>query len=316
MTRLPNAGHQMLDFLRRGRSAGSQIGVFATSDGVAAAQVARRAQGKPVLERCVFERQSTPDVVGRAFARLANRRAPTVAALDPAGYRLLLVEAPDVPADELRAAVRWRVKDLIDFHIDDAVIDVFEMPAHARGGPTRMMYAVTARAEFVRQQIELVEGGGLSLAVVDIPELALRNVATLLEANDRGTALLYLEERRSTLLLVRQGVLYLARHVETGVATLAEAGELRAEIVASLALEARRSLDYFESHYEQTSIQQLFTSGLESADREQIARELGIAVREIELAQVFETDGSLSPELERLCLPAIGAALRHDPVAL
>ncbi len=47
--------------------------------------------------------------------------------------------------NELRAAVRWRIKDLIDFHIDDAVIDVFEMPAHARGGPNRMMYAVKAR---------------------------------------------------------------------------------------------------------------------------------------------------------------------------
>ena len=74
---------------------------------------------------------------------------------------------------------------------------------------------------------------------------------------------------------MRQGVLYLARHIETGVATLAEAGELRPELVAGLALEVRRSLDYFESHYEQTSIQQLHVSGLEAADREAIARELG-----------------------------------------
>jgi MSHA biogenesis protein MshI len=239
-----------------------------------------------------------------------------VSALDPASYRLLLVDAPDVPPDELRAAVRWRVKDLIDFHIDDAVIDVFEMPPHARGGPTRMMYAVTAKADFVRQQIDSIEAAGLDLAVVDIPELCLRNVASRLEADQRGTAFLYIGERRSTVLLVRQGVLYLARHVETGIATLAEAGELRADLVAGLALEVRRSLDYFESHYEQTSIPQLLVSGLESADREQIARELGIAVREVDLDALVETDDSLSPELARLCLPAIGAALRHDPVVL
>ena len=82
---------------------------------------------------------------------------PTVSVLDPAVYHFSLVEAPDVPADELRAAVRWRIKDLIDFHIDDAVIDVFEMPPHARGGPHRMMYAVTAKAELVKQQIEQLE---------------------------------------------------------------------------------------------------------------------------------------------------------------
>jgi MSHA biogenesis protein MshI len=117
------------------------------------------------------------------------------------------------------------------------------------------------------------------------------------------------------LLLVRQGVLYLTRYIETGVATLADAGELRADIVASLALEVRRSLDYFESHYEQT-IHQLHVSGLEAADRETIARELSIGVREIDLTTLLETDEPLPAELQRLCMPAIGAALRRDPVAL
>jgi len=306
----------MLAFFKRGRAAGSQIGVFVTADGVAAAQVAARGAGKPRLERVIYEKLGANDPFARVLSRLTDRRAPAVSVLDPAGYRLLLVEAPDVPADELRAAVRWRVKDLIDFHIDDAVIDVFEMPRHARGGPHRMMYAVTAKTDLVQREIERIEGAGLKLDVVDIPELSLRNVATLLEADERSAALLYLGERRSTLLLVRQGVLYLARHVETGVATLAEAGEVRPELVAGLALEVRRSLDYFESHYEQTSIPQLHVSGLEEADREQIARELGIAVRDVDLQVLFDMDDALSPELQRLCMPAIGAALRTDPVAL
>jgi len=306
----------MLSLFKRGRGAGSQIGVFVTREGVAAAQLAAVAGGKPRLERCIYEKQGSEDPFVRVLARLPNRRAPAVSVLDPGGYRLTLVEAPDVPADELRAAVRWRVKDLIDFHVDDAVIDVFEMPPHARGGPNRMMYAVTAKADFVKQQIDLIETAGLNLEVIDIPELSLRNIATLLEIEERGTAFLYLGERRSTLLLVRQGVLYLARHVETGVATLAEAGELRPDLVAGLTLEVRRSLDYFESHYEQTSIPQLYTSGLEEADREQIGRELGITVGDIDLKHLIDMDDSLSPELQRLCLPAIGAALRHDPLTL
>jgi MSHA biogenesis protein MshI len=309
-------GSNLLAYFTRRRAVTSQIGVFVTPDGVAAAQVTPRAGGKPRLDRCVYEKDGSDDPFARVVGRLPSRRAPTVSVLDPAGYRLLLVEAPDVPADELRAAVRWRVKDLIDFHIDDAVIDVFEMPPHARGGPQRMMYAVTAKAEAVKREIDRVESAGLKLDVVDIPELSLRNIATLLESDQRGAALLYLSERRSTLLLVRQGVLYLARHMETGVATLAEAGALRADLVAGLALEVRRSLDYFESHYEQTSIQQLHVAGLEPADREAIARELGLTVREVDLTTLFETDGVLSAELQRLALPAIGAALRQDPVAL
>jgi MSHA biogenesis protein MshI len=179
-----------------------------------------------------------------------------------------------------------------------------------------MMYAVTAKAELVKQQIDLIESAGLKLDVIDIPELALRNIATLVESEERGTAFLYLADRRSTLLLVRQGVLYLTRHVETGASTLADAGEMRRDLVAGLALEIRRSLDYFESHYEQTSIPQLFVSGLESVDQAQLAQELSITVREIDLAALFDTTEDLSPQLQRLCLPAVGAALRHDPVTL
>ena len=306
----------MLSLFKRSQAVGSQIGVFVTAEGVAAARVSAGPGRKPRLERCVYEPRDEQDPFGRVASRLAGRRATTVSVLDPSAYHLLLVEAPDVPPEELRAAVRWRIKDLIDFHVDDAVIDVFEMPRHARGGTTRMMYAVTAKAELVKQQIEQIESAGLKLDVIDIPELTLRNVATLLEAEDRGTAFLYLADRRSTLLLVRQGVLYLTRHVETGAATLADAGEMRRELVSGLALEIRRSLDYFESHYEQTSIPQLYVSGLDDADRAQLAQDLSITVREVELTSLFDTTEDLSPQLQRLCLPAVGAALRHDPVTL
>jgi MSHA biogenesis protein MshI len=97
----------MLSLFKRGRVAGSQIGVFVTPDGVAAAQMSRGAGSKPRLERCIYEKQGAQhDPFARVLSRLPNRHAPTVSVLDPNGYRLLLVEAPDVPADELRAAVR------------------------------------------------------------------------------------------------------------------------------------------------------------------------------------------------------------------
>jgi MSHA biogenesis protein MshI len=306
----------MFSFIRRGRSTGSQIGVLVTAEGVAAALVVRAGAAKPRLTHCSYEVNDTLDPLARVLSRLSARSMPAVSVLDPSAYHLSLVEAPDVPGDELRAAVRWRIKDLIDFHIDDAVIDVFEMPPHARGGPRKMMYAVTAKAELVKQQIDLLETAGLQLTAVDIPELALRNVATLLEVEERGAAFLYLTDRRSTLLLVRQGVLYLTRHVETGVKTLAESNGVRGELVAGLALEVRRSLDYFESHYEQTSIPVLFTSGLEQGDRERLEQDLTVAVRNVHLPNILDSDVELSEELQHVSLPAVGAALRRDPVAL
>ena len=303
---------------KRIESTRGQIGVLQSSDGLAVAQVLSPlhvGKHRPELVHCSFD-TSDSDSLSRVTKQLSNRKQPAVAVLPTDAYHMLLVEAPDVPEDELRAAVRWRIKDLIDFHIDDAVIDVFQMPQQSRGGPNQMMYAIAARADGVRSQVSAAEAAGLNLAVIDILELSLRNVASLLEEGAEGLALLYLSEASSLLLLVRQGVLYLARHIETGESALRNAGSMRAELIAGLALEARRSLDYFESHYEQSPISALYTSGLTAMDREQLGRDLGISIREIEPFALFETRLSLSPELQRKCLPAIGAALRRDKLTL
>jgi hypothetical protein len=87
-------------------------------------------------------------------------------------------------------------------------------------------------------------------------------------------------------------------------------------LVESLALETRRSLDYFESHYEQNSIPVVYTSGLESWDIDQLTQDLGVSVRNIEIASLFKTDIELSEFDQRMCLPAIGAALRNDQLTL
>lgn len=49
--------------------------------------------------------------------------------LAPGEYQMLLVDAPNVPANELKTAVRWKIKDGLSFHIDDATVDVLQIPA-------------------------------------------------------------------------------------------------------------------------------------------------------------------------------------------
>jgi MSHA biogenesis protein MshI len=307
----------MFSWFRRADNAAGQTGVYLSESGVAAAQILRaRGDQKPQLTGCVYESGGASDSLVSAVRQMPSRKLPAVSVLPSAGYNLLLVEAPDVPDDELRAAVRWRIKDLIDFHIDDAVIDVFQMPSQGRGGPNQMMYAVAARADFVRGQVDILEHAGLKLEIIDIPELSLRNIAALLEEEQRGVALFHLAEAHGVLLFVKQGVMYLTRRIETGVRTLCESEGLRSELVAGLALEMRRSLDYFESHYEQTPIPVLYTSGLEPQDQDQLTQELGMSVRNLSLTTALDCDVELDIELQRLCLPAIGAALRRDSARL
>lgn len=306
-----------MSLFNRAAKAGGQTGLHRTDHGLAAAQVLDAPSGgKPVLAHCHYEPAADIEAALRAVRSIPNRKLPTVSVLEASSYSMLLVEAPDVPTDELRAAVRWRVKDLIDFHIDDAVLDVFQMPNRGISGPNQMMYAVAAKADGVQTEVDVAEEAGLKLKAIDILELSLRNLATMLDRDDRGVALLYLAETSGVLLIVRQGTLYLARRFETGVQTLKDADSLRSELISGLALEARRSLDYFESHYEQSSLSVIYTAGLEPSDLDLMSSDLGVSVRSIELSALFDTDIEFDAELSRKCIPAIGAALRHEEVTL
>ncbi|MGD2168500.1 MAG: hypothetical protein PVF63_10365 [Gammaproteobacteria bacterium] len=287
-------------------------GVHRIHGGVAVAQIRRSARdSKPRLTHCQFHQIDDSAAFVDVERRIPNRKWPVVSVLTPRAYSMLLVEAPDVAQEELRAAVRWRIKDLLDFHIDDAVIEVFPMPQQGRGGPTRMMYAIAAREQEVRTRVDDAAEAGLNLSVIDVLELSLRNIAVLLDTESRGVALLYESGEGGVLLLVRNGILYLARHIETGTEQL-DASDTRSALVDGLALEVQRSLDYYESHYEQSSMPALYTWGLESWDNEQLDRALALSVRPLELDGLLELDTDLDADSRRLCLPAIGGALRQE----
>ncbi len=166
--------------------------------GIAAAYVKRTANDQPVLEWAEFV-PTDGDAAARrvAIQQLVKAREleePRATSLVTIGdYSLILVETPDVPTAELRQAVRWRVKDLIDFDVDEAVIDIFEVPTR-KGGQENMIYAVVARSPAVRALIDEFSDTGVDLEYVDIPEFAIRNLTALLPKDVGGVAFIYLEE--------------------------------------------------------------------------------------------------------------------------
>ena len=68
----------MFSLFKRAGGASSQIGVFVTSEGVAAAQLSNTGT-KPRLERCVYERKGDTDPVARVLSRLPGVWFPVVA---------------------------------------------------------------------------------------------------------------------------------------------------------------------------------------------------------------------------------------------
>jgi MSHA biogenesis protein MshI len=308
----------------RSRKSGLRGGVHAGADRIALA-VVRRARGqRPRLEHCavVPYGAGTTDIPGlEAAARsLELDRIAVTAALAYEDYQLVMVEAPDVQADELRSAVRWRLKDAIDFHIDDAVVDVFDLPAQERRGQARMMYAVAARSAAVARCSAMIAPIAPGLESIDIPELCLRNVSALLPQDQVGVALLVLESGRAELVLTRQGVLHLARRVElAAVGDDASSDPAEGAVdAAALALELQRSLDYYESSLGQTPITDLVIApnsprgAILAAD---LGRETSLRVHLLDLSGVLDCREPLAGDLQQSCLYAVGAALRDDAPA-
>lgn len=267
--------------------------------------------------------------------RVAGTDCTTLMAAD--SYQLLLVEAPRVDPSELRAAVRWRIKDLIDYHIDDAVLDVFEIPGQGQNTQGQvMMYAVVAKAAAVKQRIDLLERSDLRLKAIDIPELALRNIASLAPEDATGAVLLRLGETSGLITVSRQGNLFLARRIDVGANALREQPNADKpadpndpygdpldigldRLIDSIVLEIQRSVDYYDRHFKQPSLAGVLVappgpglSGLES----RLKRVLGLPVRRLDLNQMLDCATPLDETQQARCLLAIGAALRHEETAL
>jgi MSHA biogenesis protein MshI len=230
-------------------------------------------------------------------------------------YQMLQVAPPEVPDDELREAVRWQIRDLIDFPLEEAVVDVFQVPRDTRREGARTAYVVVARQNFLRQKVALLKDAKLKLQAIDIPELVLRNIGNLLPNADRGVALLYFGSGSGQIIICRDGKLCLARNINIGAEALRSDAPYWQDMVDSVALEVQRSLDFFESNFSQPAIGSLTLApmGFDSVDlMVKLGGTLGIAVHPLEIADLL--DCQIPLDRPEQCLLAIGAALRTEMV--
>jgi MSHA biogenesis protein MshI len=276
---------------------------------------------RPRLSLCVYESvgaDEMPKLLADKASRYQLKHSRCTTLLSEGDYQLLLTEAPDVGPDELKAALRWRVKDMIDFHINDAALDVFDLPGATPGAKAHEMYAVAARTETIQKRVDLLTTAGIGLEIIDIPELAQRNLAALLPEDAAGVALLSFKSHSGLITITRQGYLYLSRALNLGVDTLRTADD-PARYFDHIVLEVQRSLDYFESHFREAPVRHLVLAPFAMPVPgllEHLRDNLGLTVGAMDLAQLLDSDMELTLDLQARCLTTIGAALRHEEKAL
>ncbi|MFH1043587.1 MAG: agglutinin biogenesis protein MshI [Pseudomonadota bacterium] len=295
------------------------LGLYA--DHIDLAHIKRAANGRPEIALCDSYRKEGSDADALARLRkefnLGRFRCTTL--LESKDYQMHQIDAPNVPAAELRTAVRWRVKDIIEYPLDAATVDVLDIPVD-RNAPTRnhQVYAVTARNSAIEKCIKPFNQAQVPLEAIDIPDLAQRNVAALFESGGRGMAMLAFYENEGILTFTGGGELYLARRIEVSRAQLAEAdAERRNQHFERIALELQRSLDNFDRNYNYVPIAKLLLAPLpqEIGLQQYLAPNISVPVETIDLGAVMDFPGVPElkhPERQAQCLQTIGAALRGE----
>jgi MSHA biogenesis protein MshI len=289
-------------------------------DGIAAASVRRPAEGKPaVAVASFFPGAPNAEALEKAGKDLhcANYRCTTV--LGGGDYQFLSVEAPNVPREELKTAMRWRLKDILDFPVTDATYDVLDIPLdpNAPTRPQQSIFAIAARNSVIQARQKLFTQSKIRLRTIDIPEMAQRNVSAMLEPEGRGVAMLSFGEDGGLLTVSWRAELYLSRRIDVTLAQLLDADhERRHHSFDKITLELQRSLDNFERQFSFISVAKLVLAPSGAAGLEEyLSSNLYTRVETLDLGEVLDLGGN--PELEggarqQRFFVAIGAALRVE----
>lgn len=232
-------------------------------------------------------------------------------------YQLAQLDAPAVPEAERAEALRWRLKDLVDFPVDGASVAVIDIPVERASGRQAMVYAVAAAQPAIAAVMSGFFEGKVALDAIDIPELAQRNVAALFEQENRGLAFLSLDDHGGLLTITYRGELYAVRRIEVSATQLVDADpDRRTSLLERIMLELQRTLDNFDRQYSFISVAELLVIACPAVAELQsyLSENLYVPVKQADLSQVLDLSAvpelRANPELQARYLPAIGAALR------
>ncbi|WP_293268984.1 pilus assembly protein PilM [Neptunomonas sp.] len=300
----------MLGFRKKNNKGTGLVAAHITAEGVAIASVSMVGTKKKLSNAAFFSikdplNNAQPVATEVASAGLAGSRCSFV--LSAGEYQLLLVEAPEVPRDELKEALSWRVKDLIQYSIDDAIIDFFELPEDAFKGRGKMLYVVAAERSLVEKRVDWLESINLEPVFIDVPEMALLNVAEDLSEAEAGTVILYLNEQQSIINMMSLGSLYLSRAL-----TYSHTAQMENAV-----LDLQRSMDYFESQIGKPPCLRIVVMPLQVGETPlmiELRDNLGADVQSLDLSDVIDSEQPLTIDLQQRCFLSIAAALRNETV--
>ncbi|OIP15156.1 MAG: hypothetical protein COZ09_04955 [Comamonadaceae bacterium CG_4_10_14_3_um_filter_60_42] len=99
-------------------------------------------------------------------------------------YQFLQIDKPKVQPEELRAAARYQVRDLLHSHVDDVTIDLVDVGDGTHQVNSNHSFVVAALNSVVQEATELAYAMDWNMSVIDIQVMAQRNLQSALARQD------------------------------------------------------------------------------------------------------------------------------------
>lgn len=265
-----------------------------------------------------------------------------IALLELDDYAVYKLPAPNVPPDELKAAARWQLKELVEGKLEQLTIDVLQAGDDARSHKEMLVFA--ARNAAIERVCQAGTASARETRVVDVWETAQRNLQTAQAAldglADKATATIMLLPGQCLLTISAGEELYYTRRLDADDRLFDRATSTAREAVreevplgfeympgdelnfgsteseeSSLIIELQRSIDVWERSWPGLPLSRLYVLSTDHAEAvaRLLQKELGLRTLALLPQQLFKGE-ALSQEggLPAACLPLLGAALRDD----
>lgn len=195
------------------------------------------------------------------------KKAPCFSLIAKHDVQVLQMERPKVADDELLQAVSWKVKDLISYEVESAVVDTFQLPPSPKSS-ANTINAVVANENTIAGYVETITQSGLDLQVIDIHMLVAKNLLNAYKQSEQTLALLQITDHESLVSIYHEQDLYVSRDFKIGMLDIENKDPEDEALYDSILLELQRSMDYFESTYGLGNVQKLLLfPQLPSTDR-------------------------------------------------
>lgn len=225
--------------------------------------------------------------------------------LHPDQYHLTLVDTPGVPQLEYKNAVRWQVKDVINYPLEDVTVDVFYSDEFEKR--LKKIYVVVAQSSFLQNIINTIQEYGLRPVSIDIREFAIRNLITSLAPTNEPIGFFDITDDGCVLVIVQFDCVRFVRHIPVGFK------KSETDNCDELAAEIRRSFNYCTDELKQAIPAKFFMApSSNSIDnvKQNLAEKVGREVAILDLQKVVSFANPIDLETQARCWVAIGGALR------